>query len=436
MSQDPSFRPTAGDRARAERAVLVTGIGAVSGFGWGVAVLRAGLRAGESAVRPPRRLAVHGHRTALAAEVPEGGPPGLDAAGRGLSRADRFALAAAREAVDQAGVEPLLRARPERVGVFFGGSTAGMAEAEGYLARVLGTSPGRPRLHDLVGQQLDAPGNSVARVYGVEGPVETVSSACASGGLAVLAALDAIRRGEIDRALAGGADSLCQLTYAGFNALRAVDPAPCRPFRADRAGLSLGEGAGVLVLESAASARERGARALARIAGAGASCDAHHMTAPHPEGEGAAAAIRVALEEGGRVALVHAHGTGTPLNDASEAQALRRALLAGEGSGELPPTTSVKGAIGHLLGSAGAIEAVATVLALLDGELQPTAGGGAADPGLGVDLVLGAPRAVGSGEARGLSTSFAFGGANVALVIATPEPTGEPTRDPVAEGGR
>jgi 3-oxoacyl-[acyl-carrier-protein] synthase II len=428
---------------RDERAALVTGLGAVSGFGWGVDALRAGLRGGRSTVRPPTRLVVRGHRTALAAEVPGDAPsdPSAPGAARGLSRADRFALAAAREAVAAAGVEAVLRARPGRAGVFFGGSTAGMAEAEGWFARVLGMAPGRPHRHDLIGQQLDAPGNAVARAFGVEGPVETVSSACASGGLAVQAALDAIRRGEVDLALAGGADSLCQLTFAGFNALRAVDPEPCRPFRAERAGLSLGEGAGVLVLESVASARARGARVLARIVGAGASCDAHHMTAPEPAGEGAAAAIRVALEEcerwlehdpsgaagrgaGRGVSLVHAHGTGTPLNDASEANALRHALLDRGADGGPPPVTSAKGAIGHLLGSAGAIEAVATVLALLDGAVQPTAGRGIRDPELGVDLVQGAPRPLdGSGRvALGLSTNFAFGGANVALVVAEGDP--------------
>jgi 3-oxoacyl-[acyl-carrier-protein] synthase II len=165
---------------------------------------------------------------------------------------------------------------------------------------------------------------------------------------------------------------------------------------------------------------------LARVVGAGASCDAHHLTAPHPDGAGAAAAIRAALEEWAEgetegVALVHAHGTGTPLNDASEAAGLRAAL--GEDAG--PPVTSAKGAIGHLLGSAGAIEAVAAVLAMLDGELQPTTGELPPDPGLGVDLVVGQPRPLIDARGCALSTNFAFGGANVALLIA-PGDLGEP----------
>ncbi|HVS65594.1 MAG TPA: beta-ketoacyl-[acyl-carrier-protein] synthase family protein [Thermoanaerobaculia bacterium] len=405
---------------------MVTGLGAVSGFGWGVEALRAGLGSGETAVRAPRRLAVDGHRTGLASEVPEDSESARFVPDTALSRADRYALFAAREAIGRAGLcepSPIPRSR---MGVFFGGCTAGMAEAEEFFARLIGAAAGRPRLRSLMSHQLDGPGNAVARDLGVEGPVETVSSACASGGLAIQAAFESIRRGEVDFAVAGGADVLCQLTYAGFNALRAVDSGPSRPFRRERAGLSLGEGAGAVVLESAESARARGATVLAVVVGAGASCDAHHMTAPQPEGVGAAAAVVAALEESdldpGAVSLVNAHGTGTPLNDSSEANALRAALGGSrEGSVEAPVTSS-KGAIGHLLGSAGAIEAVATVLAIADRTLQPTAGGGPADPELGVDVVIGSPRPLpAQGPLVGLSTSFAFGGSNVAVLIGSPD---------------
>jgi 3-oxoacyl-(acyl-carrier-protein) synthase len=180
------------------------------------------------------------------------------------------------------------------VGVFFGGSTGGMWECEEYVARLLGVRAGRPGIAWLASQQINCPGDAVARQLRLTGPTLTISSACASGTLAVGAALDAIRRGEIDVAIAGGSDALCVLTYSGFNALRSVDPEPCRPFRADRVGLSLGEGAGVLVLETARSAQSRGAKPLAELLGWGASCDAHHLTAPHPEGVGAARAIAAA----------------------------------------------------------------------------------------------------------------------------------------------
>jgi 3-oxoacyl-[acyl-carrier-protein] synthase II len=293
-----------------------------------------------------------------------------------------------------------------------------MAECEDFVGRLLGVRAGRPRLAQLAAQQVNAPGDALARRLGVCGPVVTVSSACASGGLALGLAFEALLAGEVEVALAGGADALCQLTYAGFNALRSVDPGPCRPFRADREGLNLGEGAGVLILETLEHARARDATILAELAGCGASCDAHHMTAPDPEGGGAAAAIRAALAAAGlepaAVSFVNAHGTGTPHNDAAEARAL--GTVFGERSRSLPVTSS-KGSIGHLLGSSGAVEAVATVLALLDGAVQPTPGAEPADSELGVDLVVGEPRPI-PPDSVGVSTSFAFGGANAAVVLA------------------
>lgn len=396
--------------------VVVTGLGAVTPFGWGVAALRAGLRAGVTALASSRQLDTSRHRTRVAGEVPP--PPAGVAEGFAgwdhLSRAERFALAAARDACTQAGLDPSVG----EVAVLFGGSTGGMLECEHYVARLVSVEPGPPRLAMVASQQINSPGDAVARAFRARGPVATLSSACASGGLALGAALDAIRSGEVTAALAGGADELCQLTYAGFNSLRSVDERPCRPFRADRAGLSIGEGAGVLVLETLERALARGARPLAELLGWGASCDAHHMTAPHPEGFGAAAAISAALADAeldpGAVTFVNAHGTGTPHNDSAEARAL--ASVFGGRSGPLP-VTATKAAVGHLLGSSGAIEAVATVLALLDSAVQPTPGDEPADPDLGVDLVVGRPRPL-AGSGVGLSTSFAFGGANAALLLA------------------
>lgn len=396
--------------------VVVTGLGAVTPFGWGVAPLRAGLRAGATALAPSRHFDTSRHRTRVAGEVPPP-PAGVGDGFAGwdhLSRADQFALAAAREACGQAGLDPTAG----EVAVLFGGSTGGMLECEHYVARLVSAEPGRPRLALVASQQINSPGDAVARAFRTRGPVATLSSACASGGLALGAALDAIRSGEATAALAGGADELCHLTYAGFNALRSVDQQPCRPFRADRAGLSIGEGGAVLVLETLDRALARGARPLAELVGWGASCDAHHMTAPHPEGVGAAAAITAALTDAGRdpsaVTFVNAHGTGTLHNDSAEARAL--VSLFAHRARSLP-VTATKAAVGHLLGSSGAIEALATVLALLDGAVQPTPGEEPADPDLGVDLVIGQPRSL-EGADVGLSTSFAFGGANAALLIA------------------
>jgi 3-oxoacyl-[acyl-carrier-protein] synthase II len=415
--------------------VAVTGVGAVCGLGWGAAALWQGLRAGRSGIGPFARFDHSRHRTHLAAEAPAADGPDLSRLCPGWRRwrrtsiADRFALFAALEAVEQAGLAEDFRDNRDsrdgrnltgsgesEVGVYFGSSTGGMYESELFFADFL-RDPRRARLSALVAQQVNAPGDAVARQLGATGPVATFSSACASGALALGAALAAVRSGEVDVAIAGGADSLCQLTYAGFNALRSVDEVPCRPFRAGRAGMSFGEGAAVLVLEPLERALARGAEPLAVLAGAGSSCDAHHMTAPDPTGAGAAAAVEAALADAGLAAeavdFVNVHGTGTPLNDAAEWQALQRVF--GGRAGAMP-LVATKALIGHLLGCSGAIEAVATVLCLHRGELHPVRRNGEADPELPVSLVLDAPLPLPEARAA-VSTSLAFGGSNAALVF-------------------
>jgi len=299
--------------------------------------------------------------------------------------------------------------------------TGGMLESEAFYESLLRRGRRRARPSLLVAQQLNGPGDAVARDAGATGPVETVSSACSSGSMAIGAALRALRRGDVDLALAGASDSLCQLTHAGFNSLRAVDERPCRPFRKDRLGLSIGEGAGVLVLETLTHARARGARPIAILAGEAATCDAHHMTAPHPEGRGAFEAIEAALADAGvdrdEIDFVNAHGTGTPLNDLAEARAMRRVF--GSRAASLP-VTSTKALIGHLLGSAGAVEAVATVLGLARREVHPMPADGAPDEEIGLRLVLGAPLRLVRASAA-VSTNLAFGGANAALVFRSVE---------------
>jgi 3-oxoacyl-(acyl-carrier-protein) synthase len=410
---------------RGYRRIVVTGIGAVSGLGWGVEPLWRGLLAGRPAIRPFGRFDSTRHRTHLAAEVPSPPPglPHLPPDDPRLSLADRFALFAAAEAL--AGADLALPSGAP-AGVFFGSSTGGMWESELFFAAFseLRGERGQSRLHGLASQQVNGPGDAVARHLGLTGPVETYSSACASGALALAAALQALRSGEIDVALAGGSDSLCQLTYAGFNSLRSVDERACRPFHADREGLSLGEGAAVLVLEPLEAALARGAVPLAELAGAGSACDAHHMTAPEPAGSGAAAAMTAALADAGlppgAIGFVNAHATGTTLNDSAEWQALSEVF--GERSRRLP-VTATKSIVGHLLGSAGAIEALVVVLSLLHGELHPAPaepGGGPIDPEAPAALVSGRPLAIPEARA-GISTSLAFGGSNAALVLARVE---------------
>lgn len=392
--------------------VVVTGVGAVTAAGWGVASFRHAARSGRTAIGPFNRFPSDAQRTHLAGQAPPA-PPRCAGWPR-LSNTDRFALHSALEAVEQAGLETPLAGRS--AGVFFGSSTGGLFETETYYDELVRPG-GRPRRALLASHHISAPAEVVARHLGVEGPVETVSSACASGALAIQLALEAVRGGYVDVALAGGADCLAVTTYTGFNALRAVDEQPCRPFRSAREGLSLGEGGAVLVLERADHAVARGATPLVEVLGTGASCDATHMTAPHAEGVWAAAAVQAALADAGLdgsdVDYVNAHGTGTPLNDAAERATLARCF--GARSARMP-VEATKGVIGHLLGAAGAIEAVAMTLALVDGQLHPAPGDDPSDPALAIDLVHGAPRAMPSLRTA-ISLSLGFGGANAAVIL-------------------
>lgn len=419
----PDPGPGAARRGANPRRIAVTGLGAVSALGWGVAPLAEALRTGRTGLGPFTRIDHTRHRTHIAGQVPDGPPGGrkLPRVFSRLSLAEQFALFAAIEAVADAGLPPSLEAL--LAGVFFGTSTGGLLESERFLDRVWrGKVEMSGGLRLIGSHQLNAPGDAVARHLRVNGPVETISSACASTALAIAAAARALLQGEAEVAITGGADCLSVTTYAGFNSLRSVDQSPCRPFRTNRGGLSLGEGGAVLVLETEERARARGARVRADLLGAGASCDASHMTAPHPEGLGAATALSAALRDAGispdAVGFIDAHGTGTPLNDASESVAFARVF--GERARRIP-VSATKSVVGHLLGSSGAIEAVATILCLEEEAAHPSAGDGSVDQALGVDLVDGGPRRLPPGS-PGVSTSLGFGGANAVLVFARRAP--------------
>jgi len=389
--------------------IVVTGLGTVSGLGTSVGAAWERALAGRHAFVDVGLFAVDTHRTRLAGEVTD---TAALVAGRGLSRAERFACTAAAEAVRAL---PAVALRTDRTGVFFGSSTGALLEGEDFVAALLRGHEGR--LAPLAAQQNDGPGTAVARHLGVRGAVTNYSTACTSANVAFAAALDALRSGEVDVAIAGGADELCQTTYAGFNSLRAVDAQPTRPFRRSRAGLSMGEGAGVLLLETLDHARARGAHVLCELAGAGRSCDAHHVSAPDPNGAGAAAAIAIALRDANvtaaDVTFVNAHGTGTPHNDDAESKALRAVF--GDRTASIP-VTSTKSVTGHLLGAAGGIEAVFTALSIVHRVLPPAAGAEDADPALGLDVVLHAPRSL-PGHDVGISTNLAFGGNNAVVVL-------------------
>ncbi|HEV8325683.1 MAG TPA: beta-ketoacyl-[acyl-carrier-protein] synthase family protein [Myxococcota bacterium] len=413
--------------------IAVTGVGAVCALGRGAAALERGLREGRRAIGPVTLFDTTAYRAHLAAEVAglqdEAAPadrPGP--AWTRPTRADRLGLWAAAEALagaglaqgerDGAGLAP----SAERFALCFGGGNAGVDRAERYLAAMRGGGERAARLSWLEGLNASTTADAVAARHGLRGPRVTIMTACSSSANALSRGADLLRLGRADAVLAGGADALCALVYGGFNALRALDPAPCRPFDRRRAGLTLGEGAAFLVLEPLSRARARGAGVLALLLGAGNTMDAHHLTAPAPDGRGAARAIRAALADAARavgeadaaaldtrVGYVNAHGTGTPHNDPAEAAALHAVF--GARAAELPVSSS-KSQLGHCLSAAGALEAAVTVLALGAGFLPATVGLEEADPACLLGHVR-APRAAQVDLA--LSCSFAFGGSNTAL---------------------
>lgn len=339
---------------------------------------------------------------------------------RRLSRSDLLALHAAREALASAGLMDGEELVPERVadfGVCIGSTTGGMLEVEEAFVRAGATGELGIPTRALLAGPCSQPGTTVARWAGLTGPCLANSTACSSGAQAIALAADLIRRGDAPAMLAGGADGLCRLTLSGFGSLKLLDPAPCRPFDASRQGLSIGEGAGLLLLEDWERAQRRSARILAEFLDYGSSCDAYHQTASDPSGEGAAEAIRVALGRAGleptEIDYINAHGTGTALNDPSEVAALRAVF---QDRATKIPVSSSKSLFGHALGAAGGLEAVVAVTALETQTLPPTAGWQAGDLGFDLDVVPSRPRRARVRAA--LSNNFGFGGGNCTLVFA------------------
>jgi 3-oxoacyl-[acyl-carrier-protein] synthase II len=386
--------------------VVVTGLGAVTPYGLGVEAFWRGLAAGACAIRPLTLIPTDGFRCRIGAEVPDR-LPGSDR----RTRADRLALAAAGEALRHAGLDRGDRARAALV---VGAVGAGMLEAEAWFWRAGRLGDDREAPAALRAMLPAAHAETLAHALGLGGPRHTVVTACSSGAVAVAEAAELIADGVVDVALAGGVDALTRACFMGFNALKLLDPEPCRPFDRDRKGMSIGEGAGFLVLEAAERARARGARTWAVLAGHGVTTDAYHVTAPDPEGEGMVRAMRAALARAGvapaAVGYANAHGTGTPQNDRTEARALTRVF--GEG-GLL--VSSTKSMIGHTMAAAGSLEAIATILALEHGLVPPTANLVTLDAEVAFDCV---PRVARRAALEcAISNSFGFGGQNATLLF-------------------
>jgi 3-oxoacyl-[acyl-carrier-protein] synthase II len=343
---------------------------------------------------------------------------------RRLDRFSQLALVAADEALQQAGWSGQLPYDPLRVACVMATGIGGIetVEAQHDVMRDKGA-----KLVSPLGIPQYMPNAATAAVtmkYGLRGQSYGVVSACASGAHALGAAARMIQYGDADAALTGGSEAaLTAFGFACFNSMQALSPTGIsRPFDARRDGFVMGEGAGVVVLEEASAAAARGATILGEIVGYGSTSDAYHLTAPEPNGEPAARAIELALDDAGitpdDISYVNAHGTSTQLNDAAETAALKRAL--GRERAKKIPISSTKSAIGHLLGAAGAVEAVATVETLRTRVIAPTLGYEVPDPELDLDYVPGEARPLlpaNGGPPVAISNSFAFGGHNVSLVL-------------------
>ena len=337
---------------------------------------------------------------------------------RRLDRSTQLGVAAAADALADAGD---VASDPARCGVVMGGGVGGLTTLEEQVVTRYEKGPARVSPFLVPMMMVNATAGTIAMRFGWTGPNLCIATACAASANAIGEATRLIRYGEADVVLAGGAECCITPTamaaFARMTALSGRNDDPkraSRPFDAARDGFVMGEGAAALVLESWDHAVARGAHIYGEIAGYGRNADAYHITAPSPGGAGAAACMQLALDDAGLrpddIAHVNAHGTSTPLNDAAEAEAIHKVF--GDAA---PPVTSTKGVTGHLIGAAGATEAVACLLAIANGEVPPTANLEQIGDDIRLDIVAGEPRAVAAGPA--LSNSFGFGGHNASLII-------------------
>ena len=388
------------------KRVAITGLGIFCSIGGNVGEFFDALREGRSGIGPVALFDTSKYPSKIGAEIRDYRPEDFfdKKRLRRLSRTDQFGLIAAEEAVRNSGL-PL--DHHEEVGVCLGAGAGGMFEAETYHREVLLHGKSKPSL--LLPFIPSFSTDRIAKRFGFSGPRLTVTTACSSSATAIGYGADLIKNGRARVVLCGGSEALCELTFGGFNSLRAMDPSPCRPFDRKRAGMSLGEGAAILVLEDLDEAMRREAKIYAEFLGYGLSGEAYHMTAPEPSGTIEARIMREAMEEGGispsEVDHINAHGTGTPLNDKVETLAIKKVF--GERAYAIP-VTSIKSMVGHCLGSAGAIEAIASILSITHRFVPPTLNHTEGDEECDLDYVPGTSR---EKEVRFvLSNSFAFGG--------------------------
>ncbi|OGP92186.1 MAG: beta-ketoacyl synthase [Deltaproteobacteria bacterium RBG_16_47_11] len=395
------------------KRVVITGMGIFCSIGQNVGEFLQSLREGRSGIGQITLFDTSKYPSKIGAEIRDYRSEDFFEKKdlKRLSRTDQFALIAAEEAVQDSGINACAS---EEVGICLGAGAGGMFEAEAYHREVLLKRKSRASL--LLPFIPSFTANRVAQRFSFSGPMATITTACSSSATSIGYGADLIGNGRAKAVLCGGSDALSELTFGGFNSLRATDPSPCKPFDKKRAGMSLGEGAAILVLEELDGALKRGAKVYAEFLGYGIGGEAYHITAPEPTGMMEARIMGKALEESGikpsEVDYINAHGTGTSLNDKVETLSIKKVF--GEKAYSIP-VSSIKSMVGHCLGSAGVIEAVASILSILHSFIPPTVNHQERDEDCDLDYVPGKSRELNVKVV--LSNSFAFGGNCTTLVF-------------------
>jgi len=395
------------------KRIVITGMGVFCSIGKNVEEFLQSLKEGRTGIGPITLFDTSKYPSKVGAEIRDYqaeeffGKREL----KKLSRTDQFALIAAEEAVKGSGIHSYASGE---VGVCLGAGAGGMFEAEAYHRETLLKGKSKPSL--ILPFIPSFTTGRVADRFGFSGPKATVTTACSSSATSIGYGADLIRNGKAKAVVCGGSDALSELTFGGFNSLKAMDPFPCKPFDRRRAGMSLGEGGALLILEGLDEAIKRGAEIYAEFLGYGIGGEAYHITAPEPTGIREARIMMEAIEESGirppEVDHINAHGTGTPLNDKVETLSIKKAF--GERAYSIP-VSSIKSMVGHCLGSAGAIEAVTSILSILYQFIPPTINHQGGDEDCDLDYVPGRSREI---EVKVvLSNSFAFGGNCTTLVF-------------------
>ena len=402
-----------------KRRIVITGLGTINAVAHNIPDFISALSAGVCGIGPLDLFDTDGFRCHNGGQIKNFSPRNYipqNYSLKRMSRADMLSFVAALEALTDAGLYPLPRQLAEDTGVVIGGGSGGLLEAESFYRDLLNKNGRHARFSRLTTLYCASSADRIASNLSLSGPKATFMTACSAGGTALGYARDLIQNGQANMVIAGGVEPMCRITYAAFNALKSLDPEVCHPFDQNRAGLSLGEAAAIMILEPLEEALARGAKIHGEILGYGVTCDSFHMTAPDENASGAIRSMQAALRDSGLtsedVDYINAHGTATPVNDAMETRAIKKVF--GKRAYSIP-VSSTKAMTAHTLGAAGALEGIVSVLALEHGFIPPTINFREPDPACDLDYVTEGAR---KADLRVvLSNSFAFGGNNTTVIF-------------------